>query len=64
MNTNTCENCHWWSKDPIPTVPATIEKLCNRSKFMSFGAYGQDGKAIITGPEFGCNQWEIIRTSP
>lgn len=57
---NTCSNCKWWSDKPIKMVPAipVVERLCLRSKTMSFGAYGQDGKAIIVCSDFGCNFWE------
>lgn len=37
---------------------STDESLCGKSRDMAFGAYGQDGKAIITAPSFGCNQWK------
>lgn len=52
-NIRTCSNCKWWS-DPV-TLGG--ERLCNLSKVTSFGAYGQDGKAIITAADFGCRKW-------
>lgn len=58
MEKNTCNNCKWWADSPIPTTPPTTERLCLRSKHTSFGAYGQDGKAIIVYATFGCNSWE------
>jgi hypothetical protein len=36
----------------------TVERMCNKSQRMSFGAYGQDGKGIITTATFGCNGYE------
>lgn len=56
--TGTCQSCKWWAEKPMQTKPPTTEKICNRSRNYSFGAYGQDGKAIITCPDFGCNKWE------
>ena len=53
-----CSNCKWWSKKPIPTSPPTTERLCLKSKVVGFGAYGQDGKAIITAPDFACKEYE------
>lgn len=53
-----CSNCKWWAKEPIITEPPTNERLCLKSKRTSFGAYGQDGKALITWGDFGCNAWE------
>ena len=54
----TCATCKWWSPGPIPINPPTTEHLCLRSKRTDFGAYGQDGKAIITHRTFGCNEWQ------
>jgi hypothetical protein len=59
---NTCNTCKWWSKEPIPTTPPTTEHLCLKSKVASFGAYGQDGKGIITAPSFGCIAHEKAST--
>ncbi len=57
----TCETCRFWSKEPIPQnvggKPST-EKWCLLSRNVVFGAYGQDGKAIITHGCFGCGQHE------
>jgi hypothetical protein len=64
MNTNTCSTCRFWAEDSIKrlrmfdkVIVDTNERLCNRSKWMNFPAYGQDGKPIITCANFGCNQW-------
>ncbi len=53
-----CRDCRWWS-DPIPkqkggTLSDVEERICLMSKKAAFGLYGQDGKAVITGPSFGC----------
>ena len=60
-----CYTCRYWTQMPDmqfgmeKEIRSTGESLCSLSRNMSFGAYGQDGKAIITGPSFGCNQWKI-----
>ena len=59
-----CKNCYYWTNVPEMTFGAekqtvsTGEMLCGKSKEASHGAYGQDGKAIITAASFGCNQWK------
>lgn len=54
----TCSDCRHWS-DPVPTNnPACPERICLKSKNVAFGMYGQDGKAVITAPTFGCQDFE------
>ena len=59
-----CKNCRFWTQVPEmlfrgETKPrSTNEWFCGLSRDMTFGAYGQDGKAIITAPSFGCNRWK------
>lgn len=50
-----CRDCRWWS-DVIPKTDKSRpdERICLMSKKCGFGLYGQDGKAVITGPSFGC----------
>src|SRR4051812_292621 len=57
----TCEHCKWWMREPLanPKYADVKEHVCLRSRFTDFGAYGMDGKAIITHKTFGCNAWEI-----
>ena len=59
-----CKNCCHWTQVPEmkflgeDKLRSTDEWFCGKSRNMNFGAYGQDGKAIITAPSFGCNQWK------
>ena len=55
--TNFCQTCKWWASQPLPTNPPTDERICMQSLRTDFGAYGQDGKAIIVHRTFGCNAW-------
>lgn len=55
---HTCKNCTHWQDSPTQTIPSGSEKICGLSRNMSFGAYGQDGKAIITSSFFGCLSWK------
>ncbi len=59
-----CQTCGWWSQESINTKfegeeNLTGERLCRRSQYTSFGAYGQDGKSIITIAQFGCCEWRM-----
>jgi len=58
-----CGTCHFRSPSTIKhecygEVLTTNEYHCLRSRWMSFPAYGQDGKSIIVNNHFGCNQWK------
>jgi hypothetical protein len=54
-----CSSCIYWQ--PCPTVVAGDkpgdEKICGVSKRGGGGLHGQDGRAIITPPDFGCIHW-------
>ncbi len=55
-----CETCRYWKKMPLqargddPTPIDTGEYLCHKSRDVTAGIYGQDGKAVITAAYFGC----------
>jgi hypothetical protein len=49
-----CGTCIYWQPCPTFVPGCETEKICGRSKDMSFGMYGQDGKSVITSAEFGC----------
>ena len=61
-----CKNCRYWVKAPEMTIGiertkvSTDEWFCGKSREMSFPAYGQDGKPIVTQASFGCNQWQGV----
>lgn len=53
----TCSTCKHWATSPIPQLVGgqpSKERLCLRSLNMDSGFYGQDGKAVIVGGDFGC----------
>lgn len=49
-----CASCNFWHPASTQTVADTVEMQCNRTLDMTYGVYGQDGKAIITPADFGC----------
>lgn len=55
-----CETCRFWKKLPLqtrgndPTPIDTGEFFCGKSRDMTAGIYGQDGKHVITAAFFGC----------
>lgn len=51
-----CCSCIFWQVCPTqtPFTEENPEMICGKSKLMSLGFYGQDGKSVITSPDFGC----------
>jgi hypothetical protein len=50
----SCGTCKYWQ--PASTiVPGCGRQMqCGASRMMTFGMYGQDGRAVITSADFGC----------
>lgn len=52
-----CGSCRYWQLSPtqvMPKIPGGDEMICGKSRLAGYGLHGQDGRAIITPPEFGC----------
>ena len=55
----TCNTCKHWATEPLTDVKhITTERICLKSAKHDSSMYGMDGRAIITWPDFGCNQYE------
>jgi hypothetical protein len=56
----TCSTCKFWTDIPDShfgeSKNPSDEMYCGASREMTFGAYGTNGKEIITEKWFGCNQ--------
>lgn len=56
-----CSNCSYWQRCPTIVDGCEPEMICGYSKNAAYGLNGQDGRAIITPPEFGCILWKAKR---
>lgn len=53
---NTCSTCRWWGKNFISQELVVAE--CQRLDEPNSMAYAAHDSALVTQPDFGCNQWE------
>lgn len=57
-----CASCTYWQPCPTIAEGCEPEKICGFSKNAAGGLNGQDGRAIITPPDFGCIHWKATRS--
>lgn len=53
---NTCEKCRWWEQRGVQGL--NDRGVCGQWRTEHPKARGQNGGAIRTDADFGCNQWE------
>ena len=53
---NTCSTCRWWGENFTSNGQVVAE--CTRLEEKPSKAYASHDSALVTQPDFGCNQWE------
>ena len=52
-NSNTCEDCKWWKRNPVP--PTAWGECTNEQAYLGFG----DQVNHSTVQMFGCIHWQV-----